>query len=92
MNSKYLMSILSLLVSSTIIAHVGSVQDGDGLSNDFCQSLYTAENSCSGYKSLSFSFRFTFFFGNFKHCSIVGCEGSELARDLADLFLLWDWE
>ena len=59
---------------------------------DFCQSLYTAENSCSGYKSLSFSFCFALFFGNFKHCSIVSCAGSEPARDLADLFLLWDWE
>ena len=59
---------------------------------DFYQSLYTAENSCSGYKSQSLSLRFALFFGNFKHCSIVSCAGSELARDLADLFLLWDWE
>ena len=56
------------------------------------QSLYTARNSCSCYKSQTFTFRFAFFFGNIKHCSIVGCEGSESARDLADLFLLWDWE
>ena len=58
---------------------------------DFYQSLYTAENSCSGYKSQSLSLRFALFFGNFKHCSIVSCAGSELARDLADLFMLWDF-
>ena len=59
---------------------------------DFCRSLYTAEKSCSGYKSLFVSFRLALFFGNFKLCSIVSCEGSESARDLADLFLPWECE